>query len=139
MSERNVKIQSLSKANGRINLTEFNGKSYPIKAKSSVKITEDELSYLMNSSNALKDGTLKVMNEEILSADIDKDELVTDNAFSDRDIEELLKKQFKAIESGLNKIDNIDVVKRILEKANELDKSVKVVGLIENRIEKLMA
>lgn len=137
--ERNVRIDNLTNSKITLNFKDLNEKVYPIRPKGFVKITEEELSYLMNVSTAIKDGLIKVANEDVLTGDINKDELKSDNAFTDNDIVTLLKKPQKALAVELENITSLDVVNRILVKANELDKTVKIVELIESRVEQLMA
>lgn len=139
MAERNIKIENLSNNKVTLNFKSFNGKIYPIMEKGAVKITEDELSYLMNTSKVFRAGILKIVNDEILSGEIDKEELNSNNTFTDDDILALLKKTQKQLTVDLKGIDSIDVIKRINEKAVELDKSIRVIGIIENRLEELMS
>lgn len=139
MAGRNIKIDNLLNSKVTLNLKDFNGKIYPIRPKGFVKITEEELSFVMNVSKVFKDGILKVSNKEVLSEDIDKTELESNNALTDEDINTLLKKTQKQLKVELQSIDSIDVIKRILEKANELDKSVKFIEIIEKRLEELIS
>lgn len=136
MAKRNIKIENPNKHEVTINLKEFNGRVIPIKGNGIAMLEEDELAYVVTSSQVFNRGTLRVANKQELTV-IDKSDLESPNALTDEEVVAMLKNQ-KALETALLQIDNERVLKRVLEKANELNKSVKMVGMIEARIEELL-
>lgn len=133
-----IRVQNVANNGVTVNLKEFNDKIIPIAGKSFAFLTEEELTYVMNTSKIFETGSLQVANKEALSSDIDLDSLKSPNTFTDEDILTLLKKTQKQVEVSLENVTNPDVVKRILAKAQELDKSVKVVGAIQLKLESLL-
>lgn len=137
MERKNVKIQNLNASKVKLNFTKLNGRTVLINGNGTVKISEDELMYLINSSNVIKKGSIKIVNENELSNDIDKDDLVSPNSLSDDGIIELLKKSQASIKKEIAEVDSIETIERILNKAHELDKSVKLIAILEERLEEL--
>ena len=133
-----IKVQNVANNGVTVNLKEFNDKIIPIAGNSFAFLTEEELTYVMNTSKIFETGSLQVANKEALSSDIDLDSLKSPNTFTDEDILTLLKKTQKQVEISLENVTSPDVVKRILAKAQELDKSVKVVGAIQLKLESLL-
>lgn len=138
MVKKNVKVENTTKSRVTINLKGFNDKCYAVKAKGSVAIDEDELNYIMNTSQVFKMGTLRVVNKEELVDSVDVTELESPNALSDAGIDLFLKKTQKSLMTELEKIDSIQVIQKILDRANELDKTVRVIEMIETRLEQLL-
>jgi len=137
MEKKNVKIQNLNASKIRLNFIKLNGRTVPIAGNGIAKITEDELLYLMNNSQAIKKGSIKVINEDELSNDIDKEDLLSPNVLTEDEIVELLKKSQATVKKEIAEIDSLEVIERIFNKANELDKSVKLIAIIEERLEEL--
>ena len=134
-----IRVQNVANNGVTVNLKDFNDKIIPITGKSFALLTEEELTYVMNTSKIFETGSLQVANKEALSSDIDLDSLKSPNTFTDEDILALLKKTQKQVEVSLENVTNPDVVKRILAKAQELDKSVKVVEAIQLKLESLLS
>lgn len=138
MEKKRVRVKNLTSHKVTVNLTDFNGRKIVVMPKLTGILTEEELAYVMNTSKVFQKGTLKVENKESLSEDIFVEDLESKNALSDEDIKAILGKAQKTIKKELDGIDNIHVAKRMLTVANELDKSVKVIDMIEARIEDLL-
>lgn len=133
MAEEQIKVLNLAKNDVTINLTGFNGKTKPIKQGGFAFLTPDELAYVRNTSIAFEKGTLKVDGNAPEGIDIPN----SPNALTNDDIAKMLKQPQKQLALALEEIDNINVVRNILEVAKEQDKSIKVIEIIENRIEEL--
>lgn len=127
------KVVNLLRSGVTINLRGFNNKEIPLAPNGFSYITEEELAYIRNTSKIFETGDLKIEGE--LPKDIEIPE--SPNALSDDDILKMLKKTQKQIEQDLQNIDNYQVCKRILDIAKEQDKSIKVINLIENRLNEL--
>lgn len=138
MAKKTVKVVNMINSDVTLNLKDFNDKVLPIKVKGFVKLDEDELSYIMSTSEVFKNGTLAVENKESLSEEVDKEELESSNTLTDKDIANLLRRNYKNLKEGLSEIDSSHTVKRILNYAKDKDKSVKVIEIIENRLEELI-
>lgn len=129
-------IRNVSKGNFLLSLHQVSsGKSFKMKPNSVVSVDEDELNYLMNEcQGAFKKGYLEVV-------DVDKeckiDIVKTENVMSDEEIEALLNAQFTKIKSQINKIEETRLLKEIRQKAEELNKSNKVLELIDARIKEV--
>lgn len=136
MAEQQFKVLNLTGSPVNINLTAFNGKVKPIAPKGFTFLFEDELAYVRNTSVAFQRGTLKVDESTPAPSNVEIPE--SPNALNDEDIADLLKKPQKQIAIALEEIDNVAVVRQILESAKELDKSVKIIDIIENRLEELL-
>lgn len=130
-----TKVKSTSNSPVTINLTDLNGKKYPVPPKGFAYLDEDELAYLINTSKIFEVGSL-VVDRNTVPEGI---EIVdSPNALTDENITELLKKPVKQLVDDLAEITEVNVIDRILEAANKQDKSVKVVQTIEARKQQLL-
>ena len=136
MAEK-IKVVNSLKSRITINLTKLNGKEIPIEKNGFALLTVDELAYLQNVSKAFDLGYLRLAPKQIIPEEVE----IADsfNAISDEEISKLLQKPVKTLESELVKLTNVYVLKRVLEIAGEQDKSVKVMKIIEDRIENLLS
>jgi len=59
------------------------------------------------------------------------------NTISEEELEEIVNSKFFSLQSSLEKMDSIAIVFRMMEKAKELEKSEKIVNVIEARLTEL--
>lgn len=130
-----IKVINTRKNVITINLSSFNGKVIPLSQNGFAYLTEDEFSYLINTSKVFNLGILKVDAGQQVPEDIEVP--VSPNALTDDDIVKMLKLTQKSFAIELNKITDIQIAKRIFEIAKELDKSIKIIEMIEAKIEEL--
>lgn len=129
-----IKVRNLGKSVVRINLVNLNGKAIPINPKGFAFLDKDEVAYLRNTSRAFEAGILKIEDEEVAK---ELDVVDTPNAVDEEEIAKIMKMSQVKLNARLAEIDNVGVVEAILEEAMKLDKSVKFIEIIENRIEEL--
>lgn len=129
-------IKNVSKGSFLLSLNQVTpGRSFKMKPGSLVSVDEDELNYLMNDcQGAFKKGYLQVVD---LDEECKIDIVETENVMSDEEIETLLNAQFTKIKSQINKIEESRLLKEIRQKADELNKSNKVLELIDARIKEV--
>lgn len=129
-------IKNVSKGNFLLSLNQVTaGRSFKMKPNSVVSVDEDELNYLMNDcQGAFKKGYLQVID---LDEECKIDIVETENVMSDEEIEALLNAQYQKIKSQINKIEETRLLKEIRQKAEELNKSTKVIELIDARIKEV--
>lgn len=137
MIERNIKVKNPNKYAITVNLIKLNGRTITLNPKGFAMFDEDEIAYLTNASSVFKKGILVIENKENLKL-VREEDIKSPNVLTDEEIEDVLKLSQKGLASKLEEIDNIEVVKRILEIAKEKGKSIKSIELIENRIEELL-
>lgn len=131
-----AKIKNISRGNFFLSLDQVSrGKHFELRPNSVVTVNEDELNYLMvECPNAFKKGYLEVIDTgEIKDVDV----IETENKMTDAEIEQLLGYQFAKMKSQLNKITATHLLKDIRAKAEELNKSNKVIEVIDNRIKEV--
>lgn len=131
-----AQIKNVSKHVFLLSLNQVSaGRSFNLKPNSVVSVDEDELNYLTNEcEGAFKKGYLQVVGlDEGCNIDI----VETENVMSDDEMETLLNAPFKKIQSEINKINETRLLKEIRQKAEELNKSNKVIELIDNRIKEV--
>jgi hypothetical protein len=135
MAEK-IKVLNPLKSKITINLVLLNGKQIPVASKGFAYVTAEELAYIQNTSKAFELGFLKVDPKAALPEEIEIPD--SPNSMTDEDITKLLKKPSRQVEYHLANIENVHVARRILELAKEQDKSVKVVEVIQARLEALL-
>lgn len=131
-----AKIKNVSRSLFFLSLDQVSrGKHFELKPNSVVTVNEDELNYLMTECpRAFKKGYLEVID----SGDISNVDIIeTENKMTEEEIEELLNYQFTKMKSHLNKITASHLLKDIRAKAEELNKSNKVIEVIDNRIKEV--
>ncbi len=140
MAKKDVKVLNMIDSSVTVNLKDFSDRVITIKAKGFGMLSEDELAYVMSNSQVFKKGTLSVSenSKEKLSDNIHKEELESPNALTAKEISNLLRRSQRNLKAGLEEIDSIQTLKRILDYAKESDKSIKVIEIINSRLEKLM-
>jgi len=132
-----IKVVNPLRSRCTINLRNFNGKSIPVEKNNGFAfLSEDEFAYVCNTSKVFEDGFLVVALNQQVDEDIELPPK-SSNALTKEDMIKLVKKPAKQIENELAKITNFQVMKVILETAHKEDKSVKVIGLIQSRLEQL--
>lgn len=129
-----IKVRNLGRSIVRVNLVNLNGKAIPINPKGFAFFDKDEVAYLRNTSKVFEAGVLKVEDEEI-AKELGVEE--SGNAVDEAGIAQILKMSQSKLSAKLKEIDNIQVVEAILDNANDADKSVKFIEIIEKRIEEL--
>lgn len=136
MSNKVAKVKNISSSNFLLTFDEINkGKKFNLKPNSAVAIDEDELNYLNNECpNAFKKGYLKIVDvEDGVTVDIP----VTENEMTESDMEELLGSPFAKIKSQVGKITESHILKDLRMKAEEMNKSSKVMDIIDERIKEV--
>jgi hypothetical protein len=136
MSDK-IRVDSTRNNEIGINLGKFNGKMIPVSPKGFAYLSEDELTYVINTSDAFKRGILVVMNKEKVSEDIDIP--TSPNALSKEDLSAIMKLPQAQLKIKLQEITERKVVQEILENAKANDKSIKFIDIIESRLEELRA
>lgn len=131
-----IKVINVSRTSVMINLSMLTGKTYPLKPNAFAFLTEDEISYIQNTSSAFKRGFLKIDESKPLPDTVEIVE--SKNALPEDEMEKFLSKTQKVIKHDLSEMDNMFVLKDLVAKAKELDKSVRVIDMIESRIEELI-
>ena len=126
-------IKNVSKHNFLLSLNQVSaGRIFKMKPNSVVSVDEDELNYLMNEcQGAFGKGYLQVIE---LDKDCKVDIVETKNVMSDEQMETLLNSPFNKIKSEIKKIEESRLLKELRQKAEELNKSSKVLELIDVRI-----
>lgn len=136
MANKVAKVLNISSADFLLTFDEIEkGKKFNLSPNASVAIDEDELNYLNNECpNAFKKGYLKIVDiEDGVTVDIP----VTENEMTDSDMEELLNSPFTRIKSQVKKIEESHVLKDLRMKAEEMNKSSKVMDIIDERIKEV--
>lgn len=131
-----AKIKNVSRTHFFLSLDQVTrGKHFELKPNSVVTVNEDELNYLMvECPNAFKKGYLEVVDTgEIKDVEV----VETENKMTDEEMEELLGYPFAKMKSQMNKITATHLLKEIRAKAEELNKSNKVIEVIDNRIKEV--
>lgn len=136
MGKKIAKVKNISSSEFLLTLDEVSkGKKFNLKPNSIVGIDEDELNYLSNECpNAFRDGYLEIID---LDDGLGIDAPVTENKMTDEDMENLLNAQFNKMKSQINKIEVSHVLKELRIKAEELNKSNKVLEIIDERIKEV--
>ena len=100
-----------------------------------VMISEDELSWLMTNSKAFEKGSVRVINEGNLPADIVEN--LPQSVITFLDIPEILNLPVTKFVKKLQEIETVDFLKEMIVKADELDKGSKTISAINKRIEEI--
>jgi hypothetical protein len=135
VAEKRIKVISTVNNDITINLRTFNGKQIPLPKKGFVYLTEDEIAYILNTSNAFRIGILKVEKPEEVDPNLDIP--ASPNALTDEDLLAILKKTQKQLAVELDNITSKQIVERVMELAREHDKSIRVIDIIQKRIDEL--
>lgn len=136
MSKKIAKVKNISSMNFLLTLDEVSkGKKFNLKPNSTVGIDEDELNYLTNECpNAFKKGYLEIID---LDEGTGLEAPVTENKMTEEEMESLLNAQFNKIKSQVSKIEVSHVLKELRIKAEEMNKSNKVLEIIDERIKEV--
>lgn len=136
MGAKICKVKNISRRDFVLTFEEIEkGKKFKMRPDSTVAIDEDELNYLNNECpNAFKKGYLKIVDfDESVTADIPE----TENEMTEKEMEQLLNAQFTKMKSQINKIEVSHLLKELRTKAEELNKSSKVIDVIDARIKEV--
>ena len=136
MGAKICKVKNISRRDFVLTFEEIEkGKKFKMRPDSTVAIDEDELNYLNNECpNAFKKGYLKIVDfDESVTADIPE----TENEMTKKEMEQLLNAQFTKMKSQINKIEVSHLLKELRTKAEELNKSSKVIDVIDARIKEV--
>ena len=131
-------IKNISRGNFFLSLHQITpNKSFDLKPNSEVPVTEDELAYLMNDcQGAFKKGYLEVVKvDDNVKEHVDIVE--TENKMTEDEILALLDLAPSRMKTKLAKIDASHLLKEIRQKAEELNKSNKVMEAIDARIKEV--
>lgn len=136
MANKIAKVMNVSSADFLLTFDEIEkGKKFTLKPNSAVAIDEDELIYLNNECpNAFKKGYLKIVD---VDSSVTVDVPVTENEMTEDDMEKLLDSPFMKIKSQVNKIEESHVLKDLRMKAEEMNKSSKIMDIIDDRIKEV--
>lgn len=133
MSKKICKVKNVSRSDFLLTFELIEkGKRFTLKPNSSVAIDEDELNYLVNEcSGCFQKGYLEIVDlEPTATVDVP----TTENKMTDEEMEELLNYPFAKLKSHVNKIDVSHLLKELRIKAEEMNKSSKVIEIIDARI-----
>lgn len=133
MSKKICKVKNVSRSDFLLTFELIEkGKRFTLKPNSSVAIDEDELNYLVNEcSGCFQKGYLEIVDlEPTATVDVP----ATENKMTDEEMEELLNYPFAKLKSHVNKIDVSHLLKELRIKAEEMNKSSKVIEIIDARI-----
>ena len=136
MGAKICKVKNISRRDFVLTFEEIEkGKKFKMRPDSTDSIDEDELNYLNNECpNAFKKGYLKIVDfDESVTADIPE----TENEMTKKEMEQLLNAQFTKMKSQINKIEVSHLLKELRTKAEELNKSSKVIDVIDARIKEV--
>lgn len=136
MSKKIAKVKNVSVREFNLTFEEIEkGKKFTMQPNSTVAIDEDELIYLTNECpNAFKKGYLEIID---LDESTGLEAPVTENKMTEDEMEELLNSPFTKIKSQVNKIEVTHLLKELRVKAEEMDKSSKVMDVIDSRIKEV--
>lgn len=136
MANKIAKVMNVSSTDFLLTFDEIEkGKKFTLKPNSAVAIDEDELIYLNNECpNAFKKGYLKIVD---VDGSVTIDVPVTENEMTEDDMEKLLDSPFMKIKSQVNKIEESHVLKDLRMKAEEMNKSSKIMDIIDDRIKEV--
>lgn len=136
MSTKICKVKNISNGVFVLALDEVEkGKRFKMRPNSEVAITEDELNYLNNEcSGAFALGYLEIVD---LNEDSGVDAPETHNKLTDEDMEDMLNAPFMKFKSQVGKIEVSHVLKDLRMKAEEMNKSNKIIEIIDARIEQV--
>lgn len=136
MSEKICKVKNVSSHEFTLTFERIEkGKVFVMKPNATVSIDADELNYLNNEcSGAFSKGYLQIVDLQEGST-VDAPE--TKNAMTREEMEEILNSSFAKMKSQINKIEMSHVLKDLRLMAEEMNKSSKVIELIDARIEQV--
>jgi hypothetical protein len=133
MSKKICKVKNVSHSDFLLTFEMIEkGKRFTLKPNASVAIDEDELNYLKNEcEGCFKKGFLEIVDlDESVVADVP----VTENKMTEEQMEEILSYPFPKLKSQINKIEVTHLLKELRIKAEEMNKSSKVIEIIDARI-----
>lgn len=133
MKEKIAKVKNISASNFLLTFSAIDkGKKFELKPNASVSIDADELNYLNNNCpNAFKKGYLEIVD---LDESAGVEAPVTENKYTKEDMVEILNYPFAKMKSQVNKIEVSHVLKEMRTMAEELNKSSKVIEILDARI-----
>ena len=131
-------VKNISRGNFFLSLHQITpNKRFDLKPNSEVPLNEDELAYLMNDcQGAFRKGYLEIIKvDDKVKENIDI--IKTENKLSEEGIDALLDLAPSKMKTKLAKIDASHLLKEIRQKAEELNKSNKVMEAIDARIKEV--
>lgn len=136
MAEKICKVVNISTGEFMLSFDQIEkGKKFVMRPNSAVAIDADELNYLTNECpNAFKKGYLKIVD---LKEDAGVDAPVTENEYTEEQIDEILNSPFAKMKSTVKKIEVSHVLKTMRMRAEELNKSSKTIEIIDERIKEV--
>lgn len=121
-----------------INLKGLNDREIVIPNGGFCFLKEEELSWVLSQSKIFERGILRVVSPDELPTDIREELPVSKDAVTKTDISYFLGLTQAKLTKELQEITREDFLRELAKGANEADKSVKFVQVIENRIEELL-
>lgn len=117
-----------------INLKGFNDREIIVPNGGFVFLKEEELSWVLSQSKVFERGILKVVSPEELPEDIKAELPISKDALTLKDIPYFLGLTQTKLTKELQDITREDFLSELSKKANEEDKSVKFIQVIDNCI-----
>lgn len=133
MNKKIAKVKNISTSSFHLTFDAIEkGKKFELKPNASVSIDADELNYLNNNCpNAFKKGYLEIVD---LDESAGVEAPVTENKMTEEEMVEILSYPFAKMKSHVNKIGVTHILREMRIKAEELNKSSKVIEIIDARI-----
>ncbi len=121
-----------------INLMGLNQREILVPKGGFIFLKEEELSWVISQSKVFEKGILRVVNKDELSEEIKEELPDSKDALTVKDIPYFLELTQAKLTKELKEISREDFLRELSKKSNDIDKSVKFIKVIDDRIEELL-